>query len=156
MLIKLIAFFENELKLNEQGDSEEETNTKLQQACAILLIEITKADFVETADEKNKVRSVLKSEFALTEAKLDELVELSQGEGEGLTSVYPFTSLINKHYEYPEKLNLMRLMWKVAFADGDLSKYEDHLIRKVAELLYISHSDFIHAKLSASGGLDEV
>jgi uncharacterized tellurite resistance protein B-like protein len=148
MIAKLKAFFENELKLNAPGDSEQQVKAKLEQACAILLIEITKADYEETAEEKQKVRTILKTEFTLSDAKLDALIELSHSEGEGLTSMYPFTSIINEHYSYPEKVNLIRLMWKVAYADGDLCKYEDHLIRKVAELIYIDHRDFIQAKLS--------
>jgi uncharacterized tellurite resistance protein B-like protein len=151
MLAKLKNFFETELRFNEKDDTEQDHTAKLQQACAILLIEITKADYQETAEEKAKVKSILKKEFALTDDKLNELIDISESEGEGLTSVYPFTNLINDQYDYPEKVNLIRLMWRVAYADGDLSKYEDHLIRKVAELLYISHSDFIQAKLSESG-----
>jgi uncharacterized tellurite resistance protein B-like protein len=39
-------------------------------------------------------------------------------------------------------------MWTVAYADGDLDKYEEHLIRQVAELTYVPHSDYIQCKLN--------
>jgi len=151
MIAKLKAFLENELKPNPKTDSPQQAEHKLQQACAILLLEIAKADYQETDDEKEQIKDILKSEFALSDVKLSELLSLSEEQGADVTSMYPFTSLINEHYEYPEKVNLLRLMWRVAYADGDLSKYEDHLIRKVAELLYIAHSDFIQAKLSEEG-----
>ena len=74
---------------------------------------------------------------------------LSEDQEVDSTSFYPFTKLINDHYDYPERVNVIKLMWKVAYADGTIDKYEDYIIRKVADLLYVSHSDFIQAKLSA-------
>ena len=150
MLSKLITFFENELKLNQQTQSPQDAQEKLQQACAVLLLEISKADYEQSEDEMVKVRELLHKEFDLDDNKLDALIELSHSEGEDLTSMYPLTSLINQHYHYDDKLKLMQMMWKVAYADGDLSKYEDHVIRNVAELLYVEHSDFIRTKLSAA------
>jgi len=41
-------------------------------------------------------------------------------------------------------------MWRVAMADNALSRYEEHVIRKVADLLYVSHSDFIRSKSEAT------
>ncbi|MEM1153413.1 MAG: TerB family tellurite resistance protein [Pseudomonadota bacterium] len=49
----------------------------------------------------------------------------------------------------PQKLELIGSMWRVAYADGRLDKYEEHLIRQVAELCYVSHEDYIKSKLSA-------
>jgi len=133
-------------------DSEQSTaqskQEKLQQACAALLIEVMRADFKQTEEEQQKVKTLLKSTFDLNDAKLEELMQLGGQGGQDTTSVYPFTSLINEHYEYEKRVNLIRLMWKVAYADGNLDKYEDSVIRKVADLLYIRHSDFIKAKLA--------
>lgn len=150
MIAKLKAFFEKELLPNAKKDSQQATKAKLQQACAILLIEIAKADFHQTEEEKSKINVILKTEFDLSDTKLAELIALCEGNETDVTSMYPFTSLINEHYEYPAKVNIVKLMWKVAYADGDLNKYEDHLIRKVADLLYISHRDFIQTKLDVA------
>ena len=70
---------------------------------------------------------------------------------EGATSLYDFTKVINDHCSPDQKLQLISAMWTVAYADGDLSKYEEHLIRQVADLTYVSHSDYIHCKLAANG-----
>jgi len=148
MFNKLVSFFENELKLNSTKDDPQQAENKRQMACAVLLIEIAKADEQETQDEIRKVREILQQEFSLSNEQLEKLVSVSETEGDKLTSVYPFTALINEHYEYADKVNLIKLMWRVAYADGDLSKYEDHLIRKVADLIYLSHRDFIQTKLS--------
>ncbi len=152
MLSKLKAFFESELSISQAQKPSDNLETKLQKTCAILLLEISKADYAQSSDEMTKIRALLKNQFSLQEQDLDDLVALSQSEADDLTSMYPLTSLINEHYEYSDKLTLMHMMWKVAYADGNLSKYEDHVIRHVAELLYVSHSDFIQSKHSAASG----
>ena len=65
------------------------------------------------------------------------------------TSLFDFTRVINDHYSASQKLELIESMWRVAYADGRLDKYEESLIRQVAELTYVSHSDYIRAKLAA-------
>lgn len=144
MLSKLKEFFTKEL----ESDSAESKQEKLQQACAALLVEVMRADFEQTEQERHKVQALLQSTFDLTDDQLKELMEVGEQGGEDTTSMYPFTSLINEHYDYDKRVNLIKLMWKVAYADGNLDKYEDNIIRKVADLLYIRHSDFIKAKLA--------
>lgn len=148
MISKLKAFFEKELSLKSQDEPQQDINAKLQKACAILLLEISKADYQETKDEKDRIRKILQDKFTLSDSQLNELIALSEDEGNEVTSMYPLTSLINEHYSYEQKLGLLDLLWQVAYADGELSKYEDHVIRNVAELLYVAHSDFIKSKLS--------
>jgi uncharacterized tellurite resistance protein B-like protein len=146
MLKKLKDFFTAELQLDDKTDPDK----ALQQACAMLLMEVSKADYDLAASEKDKIMTLLTSLFDLSTDTLAELVKYSETKSEEHTSVYPFTSLINDHYEYEQRVNLVSLMWKVAYADGDLDKYEDSVIRKVADLMYIRHSDFVKTKLAAA------
>ena len=67
------------------------------------------------------------------------------------TSLYEFTRVINDHYSAEQKVQLVGAMWSVAYADGDLDKYEEALIRQVAELTYVPHQDYIRCKLAAQG-----
>jgi uncharacterized tellurite resistance protein B-like protein len=69
---------------------------------------------------------------------------------EDATSLFEFTRLVNDHYGPDEKRDLVGAMWKVAYADGDLDKYEEHIIRRVAELIYLPHADFIRSKHEAA------
>ncbi len=144
MIQKLKALFMQETTI----DSPEQLEKKLQHACAALLFEVIRADYEQTDSELKTVTQLLSKTFKLSNEELNELVEDSQQKNEENTSVYPYTTLINDHYDYDKRVNIIRLMWKVAFADGDLDKYEDNIIRKVADLLYVRHSDFIQAKLS--------
>lgn len=144
MIQKLKDLFSQE---NNVG-SHEQQQKNLQQACAALLFEVVRADYEQTESEINTLSHVLAKTFNLPQDELDELLEDSLYKGAENTSVYPYTTLINEHYEYDQRVNLIRLMWKVAYADGDLDKYEDNIIRKVADLLYVRHSDFIQTKLN--------
>lgn len=143
MLSKLIAYFNNEL----QTETDENKGQKLQEACAVLLIEVSKADYDESSIERDTIRSLLTSGFNLSEQKINELLLLAQNKSDGATSMYPFVKLINENYEYQQRVELVSKMWQVAYADNELSEYEDFIIRKIADLLHVSHSDFIRTKL---------
>lgn len=147
MLAKVTNFFNN--YLNTNGDiNDEGVVDKFQLASAALLIEICKADHSIDAVEIETLLKILKQKFALPEEALNELLELAQQEADDATSIFQFTSLINDEYSYSEKSRLLTNMWEIAYADGNLDRYEEHLIRKIAELLYITHSDYIKSKLS--------
>lgn len=146
MLKLLKNFFSDEFQIKDNKDPEK----SLQRACAMLLMEVSRADFALAQSEKDKVTALLKSLFNLSDSEIAELIEYSEQKSDENTSMYPFTSLINDNYEYEQRVNLVSLMWKVAYADGDLDKYEDSVIRKVSDLLYIRHSDFVKTKLAAA------
>ena len=83
----------------------------------------------------------------IPEEDITSLQQLAEDEARQATSLYEFTRLINDHYDYAQKCALIENMWRVAFSDERLDKYEEHLIRRIAELIYVSHSDFIRTKL---------
>ena len=60
-----------------------------------------------------------------------------------------FTSVINDHFSQEQKIQVVESMWKVAFADGHVDENENHIISKVAGLLYVTHGEYIAAKLDA-------
>jgi uncharacterized tellurite resistance protein B-like protein len=97
--------------------------------------------------ETEEILDVLRSCLDVSEQDLTDIFTLAQAEARQATSLYEFTRLINDGYDYEQKLILVRNLWRVAYADKALDKYEDHLIRKIADLIYISHSDFIRMKL---------
>ena len=148
MLNSISAFFERCLKADDVGDTEAGAD-RLHLACAALLVELGMADNSLDLDEKRVLMNILQERFELSPAELQELWELALAEKHDATDLYQFTSLINSHYGYEEKCSLVRHMWEVAYADGRIDRYEEHLIRKTADLLYLSHGDFIRAKQAA-------
>ena len=114
---------------------------------AALMIEVMQADFSLDEREQQAFISVLKLSFDLDENEVIELEELAHAKVEEATSLYEFTRQINDNFSAGEKLELIQNMWRVAFADGEIDRYEDGVIRRVAELIYVAHSDFIRMKL---------
>ena len=120
-------------------------------AAAALLIEVGRADYQSDADEQNAIIEAIRQGSGLEDAELASLVAAAQESAAQSTSLYEFTTLINAQYSMDEKFALIEALWHVAAADGDIHKYEDHLIRRIADLLYVPHSDFIRAKLTVLG-----
>ena len=137
----------------ETGPNAEQQQKAIQTATAALLIEVSKADYELSDEEREQVITTLTSKFELEPAMLDELMELAHEQLDINHSLYPFTRLVNDHYSYEQKLALIQGMWEVAYADGNLHVYEEHLIRKVAELIYLKHQDFVRLKLTTAAAL---
>lgn len=147
MLKNLKAFFQEHLGPTQADPAK--AQQRLQLACAALLIEVARADTSQDGVEVATLRSVMQVQFTLDDSAMDELVQLAEVESDMATSLYEFTQLINDEFSIEEKFQLMRWMWQVAYADGEIDKYEEHLIRKLGDLLYIPHQQFIRAKLEA-------
>ena len=105
------------------------------------------ADHETDEREHEEFTKLLQESYRIADEDLEELTALAKSEARDATSLYQFTRLINDNYDMQQKIALIENMWRIAFSDEQLDKYEDHLIRKVSELIYVSHSDFIKAKL---------
>lgn len=133
-----------------QRDNSEPLKPDLRLAAAALLVETARADFTEDDVELNRLSQLLKTSLKLGQEEVDALVLHAQERVEEATSLYELTEVINEHCSADQKLQLISAMWAVAYADGDLSKYEEHLIRQVADLTYVPHADYINCKLAAN------
>lgn len=152
MFDSIRSFFHEHLRQPESGG---EAPDALALASAALMFEVMRADAAFDAREQARVRSVLRDTFRLDEAALDELESLARGQVEQATDLYQFTTLINDHYGPEDRITLIRNLWAVAWADGEVDRLEDHLIRRVADLLHVRHRDFISAKLAVKpDGID--
>ena len=116
-------------------------------ATCILLIEVAKSDDSFDDVERQKILSISKENFDLSDDQTNLLVKIADNKNEEMVSLYEWTSKINDSCTYADKKRLMEHLWDVAFADQVVDKYEDYTIRKIAELLHVKHKDFIKAKL---------
>ncbi len=136
------------------GKSEEENSADLEHrlrlAAAALLIEMSRADYVVEPEEQRTLEIVLHAALNISASETAELVELAGAVADQATSLYEFTRLINDHYDKSQKLLLIQSLWRVAYADGDLDKYEERLIRQVSDLIHVSHKDFMRLKLKVA------
>lgn len=130
----------------EKDESAQLEEHSLALAAAALLYEVARADFTQDAEEEARLSAALKSAFNLSDDELDKIQSVASDKVDESTSLYDFTRVLNDAATPNDKIKVIELMWEVAFADGEISKYEEHLIRRVAELIYVSHSDFVRMK----------
>ena len=122
-----------------------------QLAAAVLLLEIARADYAHHEAERAALRAGLAREFHVPEAALDALLDQAALRAKQSVSLYDFVKTLNETMAPEAKRGLLRLLWDVAHADGKVDPHEEHLIRQLADLLHLSHADFIRGKLDAAG-----
>lgn len=126
---------------------------RLHLATAALLIEMTRVDeHIKPAEQAALVAGIRRI-FGLGKDETDELIRLAEQEVQDATCYHAFTSLINKGFSRQQKIRVVEMLWEIAYADQELDMYEEHLVRKLSELLYVSHGDFIAAKLRVKSQL---
>jgi uncharacterized tellurite resistance protein B-like protein len=128
------------------GSPQPLTSHQKQLAMAALLVEVAVADHHFSQAELSRLLQLLEQKFALRTDERLALAERAQSEVTHATSLYQFTQLVDKECTMQEKFDLVKAMWEMAFADGQLDKYEEYVIRKVADLIHIPHSQFMRAK----------
>ena len=147
MLDAIHSFFQQVLSAPEQRDNQTLT---LELASAALLCEVMRADYDSSEAERAALKQMLMTRYRLNEQDVSQLMALAEAEVDDAVDHYQFVSLIKQHYGYDQRLELVNLMWQLAWADGSLDPLEEHRIRRLADLLHVSHSDFIRSKLSHS------
>ena len=131
----------------KEETTEESSSNLLDNACAALLVEIAFADKDFDETEKTSLKQSLIETYAVDESDIEEIIRDAEDTVSESTSLYGYTSIVNTEFQYEDKLKLLRNLWKIAYADGYLDKYEEHLLRKISDLIHISHSDYISIKL---------
>ncbi len=131
---------------NAESSAQDHTTT-LELATAVLMIEISLADHHIDDRERDEIKRLITAKFALEENAIQELIDAAEKEVDHSVSLYEFTRLLTDRLTMEERVEVIRNLWSVAYADNVLDKYEEHYIRKVADLLYVAHADFIKSKL---------
>jgi uncharacterized tellurite resistance protein B-like protein len=119
----------------------------LQLATAVLLIEVMRADAECAEEEQATILNILGEHFQLAAAEVAQLSELGHQTAKAANDLHQFTSLINRELALPEKIRIVEYLWQVVYADGRVSAHENHIMRRLVDLLHISHGDNIAAKM---------
>lgn len=139
------------LKNLQTTNQESCTEHDLQLAAAALLYEVARADGERQEGETEALLQRMSVRWKLPQAEAAELLTEARSVAENATDYH---ELIRSLRQWPQqqRINLVADMWAVAYADDEIHPHEEYIIRKVADLLYVSHSDFIHTKLQHSKG----
>jgi uncharacterized tellurite resistance protein B-like protein len=146
MLTAIRNFFERHIA----GPAEEASGSegrRGQMAAAALLIEVVLSDESFSHAERETVLQSVRGNFSLSPEESTQLVALAETAARDAHDLYQFTSQINANFSPERKVRLIEEMWRAAYADAVLHRYEEHLIRRVSDLLHVPHAAFIAAKL---------
>ncbi len=146
MLNTIREFFDRHIG---QTDAPQDERHRIQVATAALLVEVVRIDREITSEERDAVLLAVSEKFGLALVDAATLIELAEEEVKQANDYFQFTSLINRSFTAQQKERVIELMWQVAYADATLSANEQHVLRKVADLLHVPHSAYIAAKLRA-------
>lgn len=146
MIKQILAFFES---------SQEDAGTGLsvEDAAAVLLIEIMMADHDMDQRERQSIANILARRLDVPESEINLCIDAAIARRQSSHDLYQFTKVIIDNWQEPERYELVVDLWRVAFADGELDKYEDQRIRRLNEALHLHHSHFIKAKAEAQNNL---
>lgn len=147
MLERIKHFFDQRLVPGTDADERDSEHT-LRLAVGALLLEMSNMDGEVWPEQRTAVETAVLEHFELDSNEAAELLELAEAERTESTDYHQFTSLINGVYTAEQKVSLIELLWQIAYANESLHKYEEYLVRKVADLLHVPHSMFIAAKLN--------
>lgn len=139
MLKQLLGF----LKPEEEKESKKPSPDL---AAAALLVEIMHADFELGHHEREAIQGILKNKLKLPDDAVNELLKAAEVKVSDANDLFKFTEVINAEYSSEEKYTLVESLWEVAFSDNHLDQYEEHMVRRISDLLYVGHSDFMKAK----------
>jgi len=146
MLRAIREFFEQHIG---QAAAPAQEAHRLQLATAALLVEVVRSDGGIAPAERQALLAAIGARFALAPEEAAMLIDLAEQETRLANDTFQFTSLINRSFSPSQKLRLVELMWQVAYADATLGAHEQHVLRKLAELLHVPHGDYIAAKMRA-------
>lgn len=143
VLTAIETFFRTRMEPSSEGTHDDHS---LHLATAALLFEVLRADYQEHPGERDVLEKQLQSHFDLDAEETRQLADMASQEAAESVSLHEFTHLINREFSAEERVRIMEMLWQVAFADGHLDPYEEALVRKIADLIYVPHRDFIRAK----------
>ena len=146
-MVNTVRNFFKKYVVSSPEDRDNVSEHSLQIATAALLVEMMRADSEIKDDERKAVTKKLQSSFGLSEEEINAMIKFAEEEIRKATGYYEFTSLINKGLSQEQKVKIIEHLWEIAFSDSSVDKHEEHMVRKIANLIHVSHKDFIDAKL---------
>lgn len=140
--------------LEAEDDRAEHSEDDVRLAAAVLMVEMSRADHDVGDDEREAVKRAVTQTFRLEDRQADELIRAAEAEAEAAVSLHRFTDRINRNWNPEDKRRLVEALWRVAFSDREMHALEEHLVRKLADLLYVPHREFLQAKHRVQAELD--
>lgn len=153
MLTKLQQLLQQKLSVEEQPVIKPIDGLDQKQALSLVLMtEMAFADGSLDDSEREQLTHYLRHDYQLTQAQAETALDQAEQEVKMAASLQHFTAPL-KELPYDAKVELIETLWRLAYADTELDPHEESMLRKLADLLYVSHADFIKTKLKVTDNL---
>jgi uncharacterized tellurite resistance protein B-like protein len=147
----IVSFFQKHLaeRADEVGEHIKTRRARL--SAAALLVEVMNADGEFNDDERRAFFGSVQTQFSLSKDEATDLLALAEKQVKQATDLHEFTVELNRHFKPEQKLALIQELWHAAYADEILHRHEEHLVRKVGDLLHVPNTSVLAAKQRAQG-----
>lgn len=145
-MIEKIKQFLTELSNDNDNQARSTNALSIEMASTVLLCEVMRADGKLDDQEIKKLSELISRRFKLNQDEISLLIKEAVTASENAIDFYQFTSKINSVYSIEEKIEMVKHLWLLALADGEVSAVEEHTIRRIADLLHLRQSEYIQAK----------
>ena len=142
----LKRFFGKGTGLNSTAVGQKTPHDILVAVCA-LFVEMARLDETFTPAEMETILSILKEKYGLSQEHAEALITEAERELQQSIDLWQFSNLINKSYSNEEKIEIIEILWRIVYIDGKMDRYEHYLMKKLKNLLRLSHKQLIDAKL---------
>lgn len=133
-----------------QDEPERDRDSAIRLATAVLMVDVARADNDFDETEFQKVLDLIAERFDLSGEDAARLANSADERAEEIVSLHEFTQLLHENLDDPEKTEVVRLLWEVAYADGRLDMFEDSLVLKISDLLYVNRAAVMRLKHDAA------
>lgn len=106
-------------------------------AVAVLLIEAAKLDGTFSDEERTAITSLLGARFSLDTQVVTDLFTSADEQHEQSVEIFRFTNTVKSNFSEEERVQMIEMLWQVAYSDGEVHDYEANLLRRVSGLLHI-------------------
>ncbi|EAU41564.1 hypothetical protein FP2506_14064 [Fulvimarina pelagi HTCC2506] len=125
----------------EVSPSESEDRDELVVAIAALLFHVVSADGIVTEEERESLDTVLREDYRLSTEQARAVAEAGERANDEAVDLYRFTSILKSRLGEDERIEFVRNLWEMTFADGQVHELEDNVVWRVSELLGVSGRD---------------
>lgn len=115
-------------------------------AATALMVQLSRVDQSEDQSERDTIIDCAIRTQSITQEEATTILANARADAEDATSLYEFTEKLNANLDQAGKAEILENIWRVAFADGRIDKYEEHMIRRVAELLHLNHREYMECR----------
>lgn len=128
------------------GGNPDPDRHQLAVAATTLMVQLARVDNQEDDRELETIINCAVRVHEVTEDEARQILDDALSHADDATSLYQFTGVLNEQLSQDSKQAVLQSIWHVALADGRVDKYEEHLIRRIADLLHLNHREFMQAR----------